>query len=655
MSESLAVVALLLAGASGVPGWLLPREGRAAERIWVVLMVAAGVCGLLAGASAFSASAVGGGLSLPWSVPGGHLSLRVDPLSAVFVIQISLIAALGSIFGLEYWTQCRHPRSALWLRTSYGLVTAGMLLLVVARNAVLFLVGWELMALAAFLALTSEHEEREVRNAGYLYLLATRLGTLSLYAMFGLLFAASGTLDFDGWTDTLRTPRADVVFALALLGFGLKAGLVPLHVWLPSAHASAPTHVSALMSGVLIKMGIYGLARITSLCAAPPLWWGAALLSLGMISSVYGVALALGQHDLKRLLAYHSVENIGIICLGLGVAVLGRSVGREDLVVLGMSGALLHTFNHGLFKALLFLSAGAVLHATGTREIDRLGGLFRRMPATALGFLVGAVAICGLPPLNGLMSELLVYLGLFRSATGVSASVSLAAALAVPVLALVGGLALACFAKAFGVVFLGNPRSSDVAAAHEPGASMLLPMALLALACAAIGVAAPLLSPLLEAASRAWAGAAVSSALTELAPLEPVAALNLVLVIGCLAVGAWLWRRSRGAARVPTWDCGFGTLVSRAQYTASSWADSLIRLFGWILHPVSEGPELRRVFPEEARYHGHLPDTVLDRAVLPMAALASRAAAWLKPIQRGSIHVYLIYILAVVIALLLWR
>jgi hydrogenase-4 component B len=655
VSESLALAAAVLAAASGASGLLPRRSSRAAERIAVLAMLAAGACGIAAGIAGLGSGAASSGIDLPWSVPGGRLAVRVDALSAMFLIQISLVAALGALFGLEYWSEREHPTNARRLRACYGVATAGMLLLVVAQNAVLFLAGWELMALAAFLALTSEHAKQEVRSAGYLYLVATRLGTLALYALFARLFAASGTLDFDGWSSAMRTPVADSAFALALLGFGVKAGIVPLHVWLPSAHATAPSHVSALMSGVLIKMGIYGLARITSLCEAPPLWWGELLLALGIVSSVMGVSFALGQHDLKRLLAYHSVENIGIICLGLGLALLGRSTAREDLVVLGMAGALLHTWNHGLFKALLFLSAGSVLHATGTRELDRLGGLRARMPATALAFLVGAVAICGLPPLNGLISELLVYLGLFRSASGATGGSLLAGAFAAPALALVGGLAIACFVKVFGAVFLGQPRTADGARAHDPGLSMLAPMAVLALCCFAIGLAAPLVAPALDAALRAWAGGAASVSLLELAPLRAFAWANAALVAAALALGAWLAARARHAPRAVTWDCGFAAPDARAQYTASSFADTLVKLLSWILRPEREAPLLRGFFPQPAHFHSHVPDTVLERALRPTARAATRALSWLRPIQRGSIHLYLVYILATVVLLLVWR
>ena len=281
---------------------------------------------------------------------------------------------------------------------------------------------------------------------------------------------------------------ATAIFVLALVGFGLKAGIMPLHVWLPGAHANAPSHVSAIMSGVMIKMGIYGLVRVLVLLPTPPLAWGYVLLGLGVVSGVLGVAFAVGQHDLKRLLAYHSIENIGIIVIGLGLALIGRTLDRADWIVLGLGGALLHVWNHALFKSLLFLSAGSVIHATGTREIDRLGGLAKAMPRTSLAFLVGAVAICGLPPLNGFVSELLIYLGLFGTLGIGEGGACPMAAFAAPALALIGGLAVACFVKVFGVVFLGTARSEDARHAHESAWSMLGPMGVLMGCCLFIGL-----------------------------------------------------------------------------------------------------------------------------------------------------------------------
>src|SRR5512142_254877 len=361
-----------------------------------------------------------------------------------------------------------------------------MALVAVAANALLFLVAWEVMPLCGFVLVLTEHEKRETQRAAYVYLAAAHVGALALFAVFSVLGSAAGSFDFERMAAAGLAPSA-ALFALMLVGFGLKSGLMPFHFWLPGAHSSAPSHVSALLSGVLIKTGIYGLLRVTGFFDAPPLWWGLSLLALGCASAVLGVAFALAQHDLKRLLAYHSVENIGIIAMGAGLALVGRAVGDPALVVLGLSGAVLHVLNHALFKALLFLGAGAVDHACGTREIDLLGGVARAMPRTAILFLVGAAAISGLPPLNGFVSEWLVFLGSLSSLSARGEPLAFAV-LAVPALGLVGGLAAACFVKVHGAVFLGSPRSAEAERAHEAPAAMLWPMALLAAACVAIGL-----------------------------------------------------------------------------------------------------------------------------------------------------------------------
>ncbi len=655
MSEWLLVAAIALAGLSGLPGLFCPRTGRACERLFTALITLAAACACAGGVGALGLG-WSRDLAAAWSVPGGRLAIRVDAISAMFVVPIAVITALGSWYGLEYWAQATHPDSGRKVRVFYGTVTAGMLLLVVARNAVLFLAGWEIMALSAFLLVSTEDELPTAREVGYVYLVAARLGTLCLFAMFALLGAASGTLDMDAWPRALASPLGGAIFVLGLCGFGLKAGVMPFHVWLPGAHANAPSHVSALMSGVLIKTGIYGLVRLTASCEAPPPWWGYALLVAGVVSGVLGVGFAIGQHDLKRLLAYHSVENIGIICLGLGVALLGRSLGRPELIALGVAGALLHVWNHGLFKALLFLSAGSVLHATGTREIDRLGGLWRRMPRSGLAFLIGSVAICGLPPLNGLVSEFLVYLGLFRSGEA-GGGPWLAGALAAPALALIGALALACFVKVFGAVFLGHARTREAEHAHEAGPAMLAPMAILAAFCFFIGLGAPLVAPVLDRAVAAWAGSAAVPALAGVAPLVWVSATGAALLLVLALLGSWLAALARARAAtsdVGTWDCGYAAPTARMQYSSSSFAEMLVGLLGWALRPEMQTPRVEGPFPAPATFHSHVPDTVLDGVVHPSFVLAGRIASWLRPIQRGSIHLYLLYILGTLFALLLW-
>jgi hydrogenase-4 component B len=656
MTPWLIVAAVALVGMSGVPGLFLRRDGTTGECVATAILAAGSGCGI-AGALLAISQPSPPGVELPWRVPGGALAISIDGLSAMFLVQIFGISALGGIYGLEYWRQVDHPHNGRKLRLFYGLMTAGMAILVVARNSVLFLAGWEIMALAAFVAVTTEDHLPEVRAVGFVYLLATRLGTLCLFAMFALLHAATGT--FDLVAPPARTGLATAIFLLGFAGFGLKAGIMPLHVWLPGAHANAPSHVSALMSGVLIKMGVYGLVRVCSLFPNPPLWWGGLILCFGVVSGLLGVAFAIGQHDLKRLLAYHSVENIGIICMGLGLAVMGRSLGRADLVVLGLAGSLLHVWNHGLFKALLFLSAGSVLHATGTRQIDRLGGLLKAMPWTGLAFLLGAVAICGLPPLNGFVSELLIYLGLLRVVIGSGDRAWLAGALAAPALALVGALAIACFVKAFGVAFLGQARTPRARGVHESGALVLLPMGVLAGGCLLIGTAPALVAPVLDGAVAAWAPESVSghASLAQLVPLGAVGMTSVAVLAALAAMGVLLHASTRRAvaSSVGTWDCGYAAPATTMQYSSSSFAQTLVRMFSWALLPEEHSPKIHGIFPRRVSFHSHVPDVVLDRAVRPAARGVGRVFAWLRWIQRGSINVYLLYILIALILLSLWR
>jgi hydrogenase-4 component B len=546
------------------------------------------------------------------------------------------------------------------LRLFYGLLTAGMALLVLARNSILFLFGWEAMALSAFFLVTTEEEQAQVRETGWIYFVAAHTATLSLFALFALLHGATGSFAFQVLGDDALTPGVSTaIFACTLIGFGLKAGVMPLHVWLPSSHAIAPSHVSAMMSGVILKMGIYGLLRITSLVPHPPVEWGVVVLVLGVVSGVLGVAFAIGQHDLKRLLAYHSIENIGIILLGIGLALLGRSLGRPEWIVLGLAGGLLHVWNHALFKALLFLSAGSVIHATHTREIDHLGGLARRMPWTTVCFLIGAVAICGLPPLNGFVSEFLIYLGLFDTLIQPPGSTYAGAAFAVPALALIGTLAVACFVKVFGAVFLGTARTEHAHHAHESGPAMTAPMGVLVVGCVVIGLAPSWVAPLLAQGVSAWAPewTGMESLLAERAPLETVGTMALVLVAALALTGALLWWRLRGSVvtTAPTWDCGYAAGTPRMQYTASSFAQMLVSLFGWVLRPRVHRPKELGLFPQRTDFHSDVPDTVLDEAVLPAFRLGAWLFSWCRVLQQGSIQMYLLYIFLALIALLLWR
>jgi hydrogenase-4 component B len=441
-------------------------------------------------------------------------------------------------------------------------------------------------------------------------------------------------------------------------GNQLQAGIMPFHVWLPSAHAMAPSHVSALMSGVIIKMGIYGIVRVLSFLPNPPMAWGCSLLALGVISGILGVAYAIGQHDLKRLLAYHSIENIGIIVMGIGLALVGRSLHRDDWVVLGFAGAMLHVWNHAFFKALLFFSAGSVIHATHTREIDLLGGLAKTMPYTSICFLFGAVAICGLPPLNGFVSELLIYLGLFRTLGIGAGQTFIAGAFAAPALALIGTLAVACFVKVFGVTFLGTARSDHALRARESGISMIAPMVVLVVCCLVIGLAPLFVAPMLTKAVHVWAVEIPKSDvdLTSYAPLGWISAMGLLLLGGIalasIVLGGLLYRAP--SATGTTWGCGYAAPTARMQYTSSSFAQMLVGLFAPALRPRTRRPSKMPLFPQATAFHSDVADVVLEEAVLPTFRFGARLSGWFRVFQQGSIQAYLLYIFLTLLALLLW-
>jgi formate hydrogenlyase subunit 3/multisubunit Na+/H+ antiporter MnhD subunit len=440
-----------------------------------------------------------------------------------------------------------------------------------------------------------------------------------------------------------------VILAVALIAFGLKAGAVPFHFWLPEAHAAAPAHVSALMSGVVIKMGIYGLLRAVILFGAPPPWWGWAVLALGAISGVLGVVWALAQHDIKRLLAFHSVENIGIILLGIGAGALGVAYGHPLIAVLGFAGAALHTLNHALFKSLLFLGAGSVIHAAGTREIDRLGGLARRMPATTATFLVGAAAIVGLPPLNGFVSEWVIFQSLLRGA-GAGDAVQFAG-LAAVVLAFMGALALACFVKVVGVLFLGTPRQALAGTPRESGPGMVRPLVGLAAACVVIGlVPIAVVPPALRVGSLV-AGLPATTAgagLPGAAAAGPATVFTLALALSLAA--AWglyvVFGGRRPRVESATWGCGYPMPTPRRAYTASSFAAPLLGVFrsfaGVRIHRTAQA------------FATHAFDPVLDGALLPAWRGARTAAGWLRRVQRGGLSLYLLFVGAAVVVSLLY-
>jgi hydrogenase-4 component B len=650
----LSLAAVSLVALSGVPGLACGTRSALGQRLASILLIAGAGLGAL-----MALVALGRGSSemqtLAGVLPALALELRLDPLAAFFLMPVYVLGAAGTLYGERYWRQAEHPDNGRKLRLCFGLLIAALALVVLAADAISFLFAWEIMALSAFLLVTTEDEREEVQQAGWIYLVSAHVGTLALFALFGLWWWASGSLALQPLTHAPGPGVTSALFLLALLGFGMKAGIVPLHFWLPPAHANAPTHVSALLSGVVLKMGIYGLLRILTLLPAPPTAVGMLLLGVGTGSAIYGVVFALGQHDFKRLLAYHSVENIGIIVMGLGLALIGVSARQPAWIAIGLGGCLLHVWNHALFKGLLFLAAGAVIHGAGTREIDRLGGAARSMPHTAVLFAIGAAAICGLPPLNGFASELLVYVGLLRvGADGVAGAWSVAP-LAAPLLAMAGALAIACFVKVFGAVFLGPLRSAEAARAHEAPRSMRLAMAALALGCVGVGMLPALLMPALDQVVRAWARLdAPTPSLAELVPWRAVMAMNAALVgVACAAA---LFVRSRSAAKraapVLTWDCGYARPDARMAYTASSFAEILVGLYGWLLRPRATRAASAELFPPALHFHSSVRDPVMQDVLLPLWAGFRRALIPLRAVQQGRIQQYLMYVLLTLCLLL---
>ncbi len=643
MSALLVFIGACLCIGSGLLA-LLVRARHVAAIVHVVGAIA-GLAGCVLGFHGTPAT-----LAFPWGIPAGAIAVRVDALSAFFAAPVFLLSAAGAIYAEAYWPSSR-PRAA-YVRCFFGVLSGALALLMVASHTIFFVAMWEIVALASFFLVGTDSVDSDARNASWLYLAASHVATLALFAVVTLLHSMTGTWRFALLSSgAAGTAEGRAVFWLLIVACGLKAGAMPFHIWLPGAHAAAPSHVSALMSGVVIKMGIYGLVRVLSLYPETPAWMGGTLLALGIVSSILGVAFALAQHDLKRLLAYHSIENIGIILIGLGAGLVARAHGATTIAFLALAGGLLHVWNHGLFKALLFFGAGGAIHGAHTREIDRLGGLARRMPATAAAFLLGAMAICGLPPLNGFVSEWLVYLASFSGVEQLHAGWTWLLLVAVaPALALTGALAVACFVKAFGAVFLGLPRSADAASAAEAPAMMRAAMLPLAAACIVIGVTPLLVSKILTPVVAAASGVHGSAAST-LASLQPITiALALLLSIAVVALAA----RVRRAPHAPTWDCGYAAPSPRMQYTASSFARGLVSFFAWAMPPVVEAPRPFPLFPAEAHLQTHVPDTVLDRALLPLLRRTQRLLAIARYVHSGRVQLYLLYVAATLLALLIW-
>ena len=597
-------------------------------------------------------------VGLPWS--GAHF--RLDALAAFFLAVVNLGGAGASLFAIGYG---RHEPAPGRVLPFYPLFVAAMNLVVLADDAFSFLAAWEFMSLSSWLLVLAHHHDPHNRRAGYIYILMASFGTFALLLAFGLLAGGTGGYTF---AEIRSGPGAlsAVVLLLALLGAGSKAGLVPLHVWLPLAHPAAPSHVSALMSGVMTKVAIYGFIRIAFDLNGPPAWWWSVpVIVIAGITCVLGVLSALMQHDLKRLLAYHTVENIGIIFLGLGLALAFSSHGLPAPAALALTAALFHVLNHCLFKSLLFFGSGAVLSATGERDLERLGGLIQRMPLTAFAFLTGCLAISALPPLNGFVSEWLTFQAILLSPILPSWALKLIVPAVGAMLALSAALAAACFVKAFGVTFLGRPRTPAAELAVETDRVSLAAMLAFALLCLVAGVLPGLFIDFLAPAVQGLTGARMPQqsafGFLSIVPVsESRSSYNGLLVFVFIAastlltVGVIHGLASRAVRRAPAWDCGFPLASPSTQYTADSFAQPIRRVFGTVVFAAREHVDMPPPgSARPARLAVTLRDPLWDTIYAPLAAGIGFAAERLNHLQFLTIRQYLSLVFVALISLLL--
>jgi hydrogenase-4 component B len=613
--------------------------------------------------------------SLPSTLPLLSYAVRLDPLSAFFVLVISLVGVAVSVFALGYVREFYGRHSIGALGALYNAFLFSMTLVVLADDGFFFLVVWEIMSLVSYFLVVTEHEKAETRYAGFFYLIMTHVGTAFIIVTYLVFYQQAGSFSFEAFrnlSEPLPQALQSVAFVAALIGFGTKAGIVPLHVWLPYAHPAAPSHVSALMSGVMIKTAIYGMVRVyfDFLGGEFPWWWGFVILTVGAVSALLGVMYALMEHDLKSLLAYHSVENIGIILMGIGAGMIFQSYGLTHLAALGLLAGLYHTINHAVFKGLLFLGAGSLLYATHTRNMEEYGGLIRRMPWTAVFFLIGAVSIAALPPSNGFVSEWLTFQTLFLSFQIPDPLIKIMLPIGAAMLALTGVLALACFAKAFGVSFLAMPRSSHARHAREVPVAMRVGMAVLAVVCVLLGVAPMVVVPAIDRVTTPLVGASIADkVLAEgglaLMPMgvgfasisTPVLGILLALLVPvallmAVVIGGKLRKRF-----YKTWGCGI-TLKPRMEYTATGFAQPIKQVFSTIYRPTvkleTELLEESRYFAKRMRFETHIEPVFQKYLYDPIVRGLNAVADRLRVIQAGSLQLYLSYIFVTLLILLLW-
>ena len=660
LALSLAGAAVVAALASAASGLLATRWPRTLSWLAFPLLALCGAAALAAGLLALAGDSTTTAI-LPLGLPWLPWHVRLDPLSGVFLLILGAVLVPVAIYGPGYTRVFRNGRDSLAaLGVFSGLFVTGMLGVLLADDAFLFMVAWELMSLASYFLVTFQHEVAEHRRAAFLYLLMAHIAGLAILLAFGVLAASGGSFAFAAMRahppDALW---ASVAFALALLGFGTKAGLLPLHLWLPEAHPAAPSHISALMSAVMLKVAVYGFMRVVFELLGPPQWgWGVTLVLVGAVTAVAGVLFALQQTDLKRLLAYSSIENLGIVFLALGLALIFLGSGHPALAALALVAALYQALNHALLKGLLFLGAGAVLHGAHERNLDRLGGLQRRMPRTGLFFLIGCMGMAALPPLNGFVSEWLTFQAALQAWQLGSGLLRILVPVAAAALALTAALGAAVFVRAYGSAFLGRARTRHVRRAHEVGVGMRLAQALLVAACAAAALLPATVVGLFASVTRQLTGAGLDQAgsrgwlwLTPIAPdVASYAPVPILLVLALLGGSlVWALRPSRQAPvrRADPWDCGYAPPTPRMQYSAAGFAQPIRRVFAMV-YALDEDTDAAT-----ASYRLAVRDRLWGWLYAPLGAGLDRVADFARRAQTGHVRRYLAWSL-ITLLVLLW-
>jgi len=600
-------------------------------------------------------------INLNFSGPIGNAGLLVDPLAAFFMLIISIGGLLAAIYSAGYMKMYRDDdRYSLGSYYFFmGLLIAAMLMVVIIQNALLFLIAWEIMSLSSFFLVTFEHRKEEVRKAGLYYLVAMQIGAAFLLTAFGWSAIQTGSLDFASFKNlSIANPvNATFIFILFFLGFGTKAGFVPLHTWLPMAHPAAPTGVSAIMSGVMIKTGIYGILRMLLIFGVPSPWLAWFVFGVALITGLLGILNAIARQDLKEKLAFSSIENIGIIGLGIGVGMLGIVSGRQLIALAGFLGALLHIFNHFTFKSLLFFGAGIVYSKTHTRNIEKLGGLAHYLPVTSALFLIGSLAISGLPLFNGFIGEFAIYFGLVKGLNATGGALHLTAIIGLAGLALIGVMAALCFTQIFGICFLGSPRTAWHNQPAEASPAMLIPMAALAFLIILIGLFTPLVLSLFWTVVQQFLPFSAVSVWFELYTIYEKINRALLILGGLIlffTLLRWLLLRGKSVATFKTWDCGYQAESSRLQYTASSFAASFVEMGSALVPRKSVVESSRELFPSGAQFTSDTDDVTEQSLIRPSISLLQKTLQRFAWIQSGKTQQYILYGLIFLLILVIW-